>query len=145
MGNNIQVKPSHYKQSKGEKRIASILDEKGIVYQAEYSFPGCTRRYDFYIPKYNKLVEFDGEQHFRKSHFQQTLAEVQAADIEKTATALNKGRRVVRIHYRWRNRDDLPHNLHVWLKSREKLVLSDPEQYTWLTTALGREEKCTIL
>lgn len=62
-------------ESKGEKMIASILDDLEIVYEREKKYTDCTNQkkgkscrrlpFDFYIPKYNTIIEYDGEQHFR--------------------------------------------------------------------------------
>lgn len=51
--------------------IADILKENFILYNKEYGFDDCKGvgnkklRFDFYLPDYNTLIEYDGEQHFR--------------------------------------------------------------------------------
>lgn len=56
--------------SKGEKRIAEFLDRNGIVYEQEKTFDGCRNakghrlRYDFYLPQYRILIEYNGEHHY---------------------------------------------------------------------------------
>lgn len=58
-----------FHQSKGEKKIIEILQKNNIEYIEQYSFVGLPKsRYDFAIIKDGqivKLVEFDGEQHFK--------------------------------------------------------------------------------
>lgn len=59
----------HSNISKGNIKIADILDENGIEYEIEKKFATCVdQRYlpfDFYVDnKY--LIEYDGEQHFNK-------------------------------------------------------------------------------
>lgn len=59
----------HCKESRGEKIVAKILDEMSIEYIRQQRFDGCVGRhrklsFDFYIPKYNLLIEYDGAQHF---------------------------------------------------------------------------------
>ena len=61
---------NHNNISKGNVKIAEILDENGIEYEIEKKFATCVdKRYlpfDFYVDnKY--LIEYDGEQHFIKS------------------------------------------------------------------------------
>lgn len=60
------------KQSKGEILIELKLKEKGIKFLKEVEFNGLINpktnkklRFDFYLPKHNICIEFDGEQHFR--------------------------------------------------------------------------------
>ena len=58
------------KTSKGVLRIQQILDENQIVYIQEYKIKDCispignSLKFDFYLPEYNILIEYDGEQHF---------------------------------------------------------------------------------
>lgn len=55
--------------SHGERKIKNILNEMNIHYEIEKKFDDCKHKqklpFDFYIPKYNILIEYDGEQHFR--------------------------------------------------------------------------------
>ena len=57
--------------SYGEKGIIAYLKENDIIYQYEKEFDGLvginngSLSYDFYIPKYNLLIEYQGEQHRR--------------------------------------------------------------------------------
>ena len=57
--------------SKGERKIKEILTENNIdfIEQKRFSdliFPETKHqaRYDFYLPKYNTLIEYDGIQHY---------------------------------------------------------------------------------
>lgn len=55
-------------ESKGEKNICKILDEYNIKYYKEYTYNDCkfynVLPFDFYLPDYNTLIEYDGKQHF---------------------------------------------------------------------------------
>jgi len=55
--------------SKGERKIMTYLDKMNIEYIAEFRIDDCkdqiTLPFDFYLPKYNLCIEFDGEQHYR--------------------------------------------------------------------------------
>jgi len=51
--------------SRGEMFIRSVLKKEGIKYKEQYMFPLNRYRYDFYIPDYNLLIEFHGEQHYK--------------------------------------------------------------------------------
>lgn len=57
------------KLSHGEKKIKNILDENNIVYKIQKKFDnllgikGKPLSYDFYLPDYNLLIEYQGKQH----------------------------------------------------------------------------------
>ena len=54
--------------SKGELEINKILTNLNLEFETQKRFNKCknilTLPFDFYIPKYNLLIEFDGRQHF---------------------------------------------------------------------------------
>ena len=55
------------RRSLGEKEIENILDKNKIKYISEYSFfdfkykNGIKPRFDFYLPEFNCIIEFDGK------------------------------------------------------------------------------------
>jgi rubrerythrin len=61
------------KQSKGEREISKFLNDNNIEYIAEKTFCNCKDKrclpFDFYLPKYNVLIEYDGIQHFEAANF----------------------------------------------------------------------------
>jgi len=55
------------KSSKGEQIIRNLLIRCNIEYKREYNIKDIDNnryRFDFYLPKLNLLIEFDGKQHF---------------------------------------------------------------------------------
>jgi hypothetical protein len=56
--------------SKGENEIESILTNLGIYFIREHKFEDCLSinktklPFDFYLPDFNTLIEYDGRQHF---------------------------------------------------------------------------------
>ena len=49
----------------GEENIAHLLRENNIDFEREKTFKDLPRRrFDFYIPSLNRVIEFDGKQHF---------------------------------------------------------------------------------
>lgn len=54
--------------SKGERKIKRYLENKCINYIYQKSFDDCRNVekmfFDFYVPEYNTLIEYDGQQHF---------------------------------------------------------------------------------
>lgn len=95
--------------SLGESEIINILQQNNINFETQKSFEdafeieGHPYRYDFYLPDYNRLIEFDGEQHFKfrdtgwnnLEHFKDT----QRRDRLKNIYALSKNIELVRIPY----------------------------------------------
>ena len=95
-------------KSIGEQNIENILLTNNIQYFKEYSFSDLpNRRFDFYLPDYNRLIEFDGPQHIKYSkNWYQTYEEWKQAldrDYEKNEYALTYNIELVRIPYNERD------------------------------------------
>lgn len=56
-------------KSKVENLIENYLISNNIEYVSQHTFDGCVYKrnlyFDFFIPKYNLCIEYDGEQHFK--------------------------------------------------------------------------------
>ncbi len=92
------------RKSKGERKIEAFLLSKKITYLMEHSFLWQTnklRRYDFYLPEYNLIIEYMGEQHYKEnSLFKISLAEQKRIDKEKKTDALNNDFDYLEICYK---------------------------------------------
>ena len=59
--------------SHGEKLIGFHLDQLNIEYICQHRFEDCrdyhSLPFDFYLPDFNILIEYDGEQHYRPVNF----------------------------------------------------------------------------
>lgn len=90
-------------QSRGEESIRECLDELWLDYVQEASFEGLGRKkFDFYVPELNLLIEYDGEQHFRPIEFfggEPALANTVARDEEKSRWAWENKFVLMRIPY----------------------------------------------
>ncbi|MCC8068809.1 MAG: hypothetical protein LIO71_03535 [Ruminococcus sp.] len=61
------------KESFGEEKIKTILTENNIIFIQQYFIkdfhidndPHSHPKFDFYLPDYNCIIEYDGEQHFK--------------------------------------------------------------------------------
>jgi very-short-patch-repair endonuclease len=55
-------------ESKGEKKISSILKQLNLNYNKQKIFDYCRDKnvlpFDFYLPSHNTCIEYDGKQHF---------------------------------------------------------------------------------
>lgn len=82
-------------KSKGEETITKLLQENNIKFEKEKIFKDCINpetnwllRYDFYLLEYNRLIEFDGQQHYQAVKYwgggEEGLQERQKKDLIKT-------------------------------------------------------------
>ena len=55
-------------ESRGEREIRNVLENNHIDFKQEYSFVDCKDKlslpFDFYLPNYNILIEYQGAQHY---------------------------------------------------------------------------------
>jgi len=92
-------------ESKGEKKISKFLKMKKIKYEREKIFKDCKNisylRFDFYLPKYNMCIEFDGIQHFYPSPYygHYRLIDVKMNDKIKNKYCEDNNIKILRIRY----------------------------------------------
>lgn len=76
-----------------EKFLMCFLKENNIDYIFQFSKTNAEwvgkYKYDFYLNKYNTIIEVNGGQHYRKSHFKISLEEQKRKDILKKELAIN--------------------------------------------------------
>ena len=95
-------------RSKGELIIAKYLDNKKINYEDQYTFKNQPKhlsrcQFDFYLPKYNLVIEYHGIQHFEcrekfYNHFFELLDRGKM-DYEKMKFCKNNNINFFEIHY----------------------------------------------
>jgi very-short-patch-repair endonuclease len=96
------------RMSGGERRIYQFLEKKGLEFQWQKKFDDCRNInclvFDFYIPKYNVIIEYDGEQHFKMSNFSRSVEvnmkkfeQVQKNDKIKTKYCQDKNITLIRL------------------------------------------------
>lgn len=101
-------------KSIGETQVQQVLQANNISFEKEKTFDdlinldtGKKYRYDFYLPDYNRLIEFDGEQHFITTkggwNTEENLKRVQESDSLKNEYAKTNNINLVRIPYWERN------------------------------------------
>ena len=100
-------------RSAGESKISLLLKEANISFEKEKTFPDLKfgkkyARFDFYIPDKNYLIEYDGQQHFIPSRFQNHITEEEAKerliitqqyDAIKNKYCVNNNIPLIRIPY----------------------------------------------
>ena len=88
----------------GEQNIELLLKENNISYIKEFKFNDLgLYRFDFYLPEYNRLIEFDGKQHFQECggawDTDDSLKQRQERDKIKNQYALDNNIDLIRIPY----------------------------------------------
>lgn len=123
-----------------EKFIINLLLQLNIKYKKEYS-PSWIKpkRYDFYIPKFNMIIEVNGKQHYSDiSNFSSTggrdLKQEQANDKFKRGMALKNGiKNYIELDCRESNMD--------WIKNSilnsDLVKLFDLSNINWITCHKG--------
>lgn len=71
-----------------EKFLANVLSQLNIEFIKQYKINDYKYKYDFYLPKYNTIIEVHGEQHYDNVFLKTTLEEVQQNDFIKKNVAL---------------------------------------------------------
>lgn len=109
------------KSSKGELAIIKILEEFNIDYINEYSFKDLKKegsskplRFDFYLPKYNTCIEFDGKHHFEEIGTREKLEEISHRDNLKNEYCKKHNIDLIRLNYMMKNYGE--NQLRVFLK-----------------------------
>jgi very-short-patch-repair endonuclease len=122
-GDFLQKPSNHYHlgrgcrrcgESKGEMEIRKWLESKNIEFKKEHTFEDCINfgrlRFDFYLPKYNICIEFDGLQHFKPVEQFGGIEEferVKQRDSFKNQYCLSKNIKLIRINYKNLKRGDI--------------------------------------
>lgn len=97
--------------SKGEDEIEKYFIKNNIGYSREYRFDKCLNPktnkklpFDFYLPKYNMVIEYHGEQHYKRTgHFEQRaggLKGLQCRDQIKKEFCLQNNILYIEISYK---------------------------------------------
>lgn len=97
-------------QSNGEAKIIQILQKNNIIFERQKTFKDCLNPltnhhlfFDFYLPDYNLLIEYDGEQHFysnnRNWNNKENFEKTQFRDNIKNNWCLLHNMKLIRIPY----------------------------------------------
>jgi len=96
-------------QSKGSQKVEKWLIDRDLLFEKEKGFDGLFHKqplfYDFYIPYYDVVIEYDGRQHFdyiptffhKKGYWQ--FEEQQHRDNLKTKYACDNNIILIRVKY----------------------------------------------
>jgi len=96
-------------ESSGEKMIYNILTKYYINFETQKKFKDCKNirplPFDFYLPDYHALIEYDGIQHFKIIEFfgEKSFIDTQCNDKIKNEYCLKKLIPLLRINYTDKN------------------------------------------
>lgn len=75
-----------------EKIMRGVLTQLNVSYKTEKKFEwGHNKKYDFYLPKYQCIIETHGIQHYQNHIFNKSLEDEQNNDKFKYTNAMNNG------------------------------------------------------
>lgn len=93
-------------ESRGEKAVRSYLETHQVIFVPQKIFKDCINkrklRFDFYLPEYNTVIEYDGEQHFMPVDWfggEKCFKSIQQRDDIKNRYCDTNGIRMLRIPY----------------------------------------------
>ena len=85
----------YYRKSKGQLKVEQFLVANNIDFQKEFTFSDLpNKRFDFFLPKFNTIIQYDGQQHFYPINFfggkNQFLKQQQSEKIKNEYCLKNK-------------------------------------------------------
>lgn len=92
------------RNSRGEDAVEKSLERLLVAFEKEKKFGDCyfhknyPLRFDFYLPEFNAIIEFDGMQHYVES-WQKSLKRTQRNDDVKNRYCVTHGIPILRIPY----------------------------------------------
>lgn len=115
----------YYKKSHGEIIISSFLTKHQIEFQREFTFPDFKlRRFDFYLPELNIVIEYDGIQYFESINFfggEESFKQTKKRDEEKNQYCKSKNIQLFRLPYN--EIDNLNQILYEILKEKSSTTI----------------------
>jgi hypothetical protein len=106
-------------ESKGELIVTKILNTLKIQFVREKKFEDCKGigkycrqlKFDFYLPEFNSVIEYDGKQHFeivKRFGGEETFKKIQINDEIKNKYCKDNGIKMIRIPYTIKFDDIIP-------------------------------------
>lgn len=93
-------------QSHGEWLINDFLNRSEMNFERQYFFNNCRNKqalpFDFYLPKLNMCIEYDGKQHYESVEYfggEKTLKYIQQNDEIKNRYCKSNNIKLIRIKY----------------------------------------------
>lgn len=126
-------------ESHGERAVRSVLEFHNILFTTQKEHPSLPGYYfDFHFHYNGKefYLEYDGEQHFRHVKFFCKTPEIyqhrRNIDVNKSRAVVNSDAYLIRLDNTL-STDELEQHILTAINSTQKLYLSDPNMYQWIT------------
>ena len=118
--------PHCYIRSKIEEKITKLLQENYILFIRQKKFDTCKNKrclpFDFYLPNYNLLVEYHGEQHYKHTRYsdnEKLLQDLQYNDKIKEQWAKDNHIPLLIISYKNRNKIETTLKQYIDIKNQK--------------------------
>jgi very-short-patch-repair endonuclease len=108
-------------ESKGENLINNLLTSKKIVFVRQKRFTDCTNEaktgrcvtlpFDFYLPTFNTIIEYDGQQHYVPVWGEDNFKKLQRLDKIRNKYCKKNGIKLIRIPYTMKKEEIEPYIL----------------------------------
>lgn len=106
---------------KTENVVLSFLKEKYEKVKNQYKVEWCKNKkclpFDYFLSKFNLIIEVDGRQHFRQVPKWESPGIIQERDKYKMKCALKHGISIIRI-----NQEDIYYNKYDWKEKLTKYI-----------------------
>jgi very-short-patch-repair endonuclease len=109
------------RESKGEKLINDLLLDKKVEFIRQHKFVDCTNKlkygacrklpFDFYLPKLNTVIEYDGQQHYVPVWGEDNFKNLQRLDKIRNQYCKKNGIKLIRIPYTMKKEEIEPYIL----------------------------------
>ena len=90
-------------ESSGEKAVREFLQENKIHFEFQKQFEECRDKkvlpFDFYLPRFNTCIEFDGKQHYENVFGTESFEKTKKHDNIKNEYCEAKNIKLIRIPY----------------------------------------------
>lgn len=103
-GHNVtKCRACSKKESRGESIIRDTLESNDICYEREKKFENCRDSrplpFDFFVPDYNLVIEFDGMQHYYPAFGEKSFTQTVKHDKIKDSFCSSNNINILRIPY----------------------------------------------
>ncbi len=133
---------SRKRASNCERIVGALLELNNVEFQIERTFNDLPRkRFDFYLPKTNTLIEVHGEQHYKQSSIFGSLEDIKESDRIKKEYAKENGITYIEIPAK---RSEIPTIRNSIKQTKLNYLLENIDEHTWKDYSILREGKTKL-
>jgi len=116
--------------SKGEERVRKLLSKRKIKFYREVEIKGMINpktgyslRLDFFLPKYNIAIEYNGKQHYDASYHKDEESFEQQQYRDEIKSKFCKDNKIKLITISYKQQSDIANVLHIEIPFKIKYVI----------------------